>query len=77
MVGIRVHSLKDSNGKQNLAGPNPFDNVSVADKRLSSIVKLYRPTSSISTEAYAAIANAIADWIDEAIEIRNNYYRAK
>ncbi len=77
VVGIRVHSLKDSNGKQNLAGPNPFDNVSVADKRLSSIVKLYRPTSSISTEAYAAIANAIADWIDEAIEIRNNYYRAK
>jgi hypothetical protein len=73
VVGIRVHALKDSYGRQSVAGPNPFDNVHVEDKLLSSIAKVYRPTSSISTEAYGAITSGIALWIDEAIEIRNNY----
>jgi hypothetical protein len=73
IVGIRVHYLKDSDGNQSLPGPNPFDNVTVGGKALSSIVKLYRPTSSVSTEAYAAISNGISEWIEEAVEIRNNY----
>jgi hypothetical protein len=73
VVGIRVHSLKDSSGRQSLAGPNPFDSVTVGGKSLSSIANLYKPTTSISTEAYAAIANGIAAWIGEAIEIRNSY----
>jgi hypothetical protein len=73
VVGIRVHSLKDNDGNQNFAGPNPFDQITVGEKTLSSIVKLYRPTSSFSVEAYAAIKNGISEWIEEAIEIRNNY----
>lgn len=48
VVGIRIHNLKDVNGYQSLAGPNPFDNVVVGKKSLSSIVKLYQPTSSAS-----------------------------
>lgn len=73
VVGVRIHSLKDSDGHQGVAGPNPFDRISVGEKRLSSIVKLYRPISSISTEAYAAIKDGLSEWIEEAIEIRNNF----
>jgi hypothetical protein len=73
VVGIRVHNLKNEAGQQSVAGSNPFDKVTVGSTPLSSIVKLYRPTSSISTEAYAAIAGGIGGWIDEAIEIRNKF----
>jgi hypothetical protein len=73
IVGIRVHNLKDSNGNQSLAGTNPFDYVNVGTRQLSSIVKLYSPTSQISTEAYAAITNGISDWIEEAIKIRDSF----
>jgi hypothetical protein len=72
VVGIRIHNLKDSGGYQSLPGPNPFDKITVAGKPLSSVVKLYRPTPSVSTEAYEAIRNRISMWIEEAIQIRNN-----
>ncbi len=70
VVGIRIHDLKDVDGYQSLAGPNPFDNVVVGKESLSAIVKLYKPTSSASKEAYSAIANNISKMIEEAIEIR-------
>jgi hypothetical protein len=73
VVGIRVNNLKDSNGYQSVAGPNPFDNVTVGEKRMSSIVKLYTPTSSISTQVYATITDGISKWIEEAIDIRENH----
>src|SRR5215475_4648198 len=73
VVGIRIHSLKDHRGNQSIAGPSPFDNVTVGSTPLSSIVKLYRPTSTVSTEAYQAISDAIAGWIEEAVKIRNDY----
>ncbi len=73
VVGIRIHNLKDSDGNQSFAGPDPFDQITVGKKTMSSIVKLYSPMSSSSTEAYAAIKDGISDWIEEAIEIRNNY----
>jgi hypothetical protein len=52
IVGIRINSLKDNDGNQSVAGPNPFDQINVGGKSMSSIVQLYRPTSSLSTEAY-------------------------
>jgi hypothetical protein len=73
VVGIRIHSLKNEDGDQSTAGPSPFEQITVGGKAMSSIVKLYRPTSSSSADAYAAIKNGISDWIEEAIEIRNNY----
>jgi hypothetical protein len=73
VVGIRIHNLKGSDSNQSLPGPNPFDKVTVGETPLSSIVKLHRPTSSVSTEAYQAISKKITDWIEEAIEIRDGY----
>lgn len=73
VVGIRINNLKDSDGCQSIPGRNPFELINVGGKPLSSIVQLYRPTSSSSTDAYAAIKNGISEWIEEAIEIRNSY----
>jgi MTH538 TIR-like domain (DUF1863) len=73
VVGIRIHSLKDSDGEQCVAGLNPFAEISVGKTPMSSIAKVYRPKSSLSTEAYAAIRYNISTWVEEAIEIRSNY----
>jgi hypothetical protein len=73
VVGVRIHGLKNSAGTQGVAGSNPFDRLSLGNKTLSSAVRLYGPIFATSTEAYAAIAKGIADWIEEAIEIRNSY----
>jgi hypothetical protein len=73
VLGIRIHSLKDSESKQSFAGANPFDQITWGEtKRLSSIVKLYSFSSSSSTDVYNSIKDNIADWVEEAIEIRNN-----
>lgn len=72
VLGIRIHSLKDSDGYQSVAGPNPFDQITLGqNKLLSSVVKLYRFSSSSSTDVYNSIKEQIADWVEEAIEIRN------
>ena len=73
VLGIRIHKLKDSDGNQGVAGPNPFDNVTVRGTPMSSIVKIYSPNTTVSTEAYKIISDGIADWIETAVEIRDSY----
>jgi hypothetical protein len=41
--------------------------------KLSAIVKAYNPPYSDSKLVYGHINDNIAKWIEEAIEIRNNY----
>ncbi|MFZ1528061.1 MAG: TIR domain-containing protein [Ferruginibacter sp.] len=72
ILGIYVHNLKDSDGNQTAKGNNPFDEFTLNDKKLSTIVKCYDPPSSISTNVYNHIKENIDDWIEEAIKIRNN-----
>jgi hypothetical protein len=74
VVGIRIHNLKNHQGEHASRGSNPFDELTLENgkKRLSAIVKLYEPPGWASTEVYAHIQNNIADWVEEAIEIRNN-----
>lgn len=74
VVGIRIHNLKNSDGFQSVPGPNPFDRITLGngDTKLSSLVKLYTFSSSDSTANYNSIKNHLADWIDEAIQIRND-----
>jgi hypothetical protein len=40
---------------------------------LASVVKAYDPPYSTSTYVYDHIKQNLADWVDEAITIRNNY----
>ena len=72
VVGVYVHHLKDSDEKQSTKGSNPFASIKYGDsgKMLSSIVKAYDPPQSMSTSAYKHIKDNLADWVEEAIEIR-------
>ena len=72
-MGIHVHNLRDSDGKQTVKGANPFYRFSVNGKRMSSIGNAFDPPYKRSTSVYNHIAANIADWVEEAIQIRNNY----
>ena len=76
IVGVRIHGLKDLNGATSVRGANPFDHVTFTKTgaKLSSVVEIYDRTVSYDSKAtYKAIADGLEDWIEKAIEIRNNY----
>jgi hypothetical protein len=76
VLGIYIHNLKDSDGNQANKGRNPFDDFTMKDndkKKLSSIVKAYDPPYKTSTNVYDYISENIEEWVEEAIEIRDNY----
>ena len=75
LVGVYIHRLKDLDGYQSSKGRNPFEDFTMQNsgKKLSSIVKTYNPPYTDSKDAYAYISENLADWIEEAIEIRDNY----
>ena len=75
VLGIYIHNLKDLNGNKSDKGRNPFDDFTMKrdGKKLSSIVKAYNPPYTGSKSVYNYIADNLEDWIEEAIEIRNNY----
>jgi hypothetical protein len=75
VVGVYVHRLKNLDGDQSQKGRNPFDDFTMKrdQKKLSSIVKAYNPPYSDSKDVYAYIKENLADWIEEAVEIRENY----
>jgi MTH538 TIR-like domain (DUF1863) len=76
VVGIRVHQLKDQNGYQSLPGQNPFAQVNVNGRTLDTIARTYGSTSGDSKETYEFISNGISKWIEEAIQIRDNFTSA-
>lgn len=73
LLGVHIHNLTDRHGNQSSKGSNPFDSFNVGEKKLSSIVKAYDPPRSTSTGVYNYISANLADWIEEAIEIRNRH----
>lgn len=77
VVGIYIHKLKDSDSKQSNKWENPFDAFTLwkddNKKKLSEVVKSYNPPYTLSTDVYEYISDHLEDWIEEAIEIRNNY----
>jgi hypothetical protein len=75
VVGIYIHNLLDANGNQATKGRNPFEDFTMKrdGAKLSSIVKAYDPPYTTSTNVYAHIKDNLADWIEEAVTIRNDY----
>ncbi|MGJ0427669.1 TIR domain-containing protein [Methylobacter sp.] len=73
VLGIQIHKLKNSAGEQGSEGRNPFDDFTIDGKKLSSVVKLKKPVQFTSQGVYNHISENIADWIEEAIDIRNSY----
>ena len=73
LLGIHVHNLKDSAGKQSLKGRNPFEDFKVNGKSLASIIYAYNPPYSDSQNVYQYIKTGLDAWVEEAIAIRNSY----
>lgn len=73
VLGIRIHNLKDSLGRQTSVGRNPFDYVNINGSPLSKMVQLHDPNYVDSKLAYEAISNNISNWIEQAIEIRKKH----
>jgi len=76
LLGIYIHNIKDPSqcrlgrsGKCN-KGDNPFEQFYLDKKKLSNIVKCYNPDCR---DAYNDIKDNLENWIEEAIEIRNQY----
>ena len=64
IIGVRIHGLRDFEQKTSTAGPNPFDNVSLASgNKLSAIVPLYVPKGADSKAVYADIQANLKAWI--------------
>ena len=78
VVGVRVNQLLDVSGSVASSGANPFEHVKLGDGTLSSVVKLHDPWSIFgSTGTYSNIKLNLAEWIEEAIDIRLNYGKKK
>jgi len=75
LAGIYIHNLKDVAESQSSKGRNPFEDFTVGSdkKTLSSVVKAYDPPYTSSTNVYEYIKENIAEWVDEAITIRDNF----
>lgn len=77
VFGIHIHNLKDRQGNRAVKGNNPFAGFTLGEgtnaKAFDKIVKCYDPTYQKSNSVYQYIANNIVNWIEEAIEIRNNH----
>jgi len=75
LVGVHIHGLKDFDGYQASKGSNPFAEFTIGEKKtpMSSIVKAYNPPYTDSKAVYNYISENLADWIEEAIDIRDNY----
>lgn len=68
ILGIYVHGLKDSKGKQTEKGANPFYSLYTDEgERLSRYVTCYDPHYRSSQKVYDDIEEHIADLIEEAI----------
>ena len=74
VMGVYIHNLRDSDQQQSTKGANPFASIKYgnAGQMLSSIVKAYDPPYSISTDVYDHIKTNLAEWVEEALRIRNN-----
>ena len=73
VVGVYIHKLEDSSGDQSAKGRNPFDDLKVNKTTLSEIVKAYDPLYESSKYVFNHIKENLADWVEEAISIRDKY----
>ena len=75
VLGIYIHNLEGTDGKQSKKGRTPFDYVTTKNdtSKLSSVVKAYDPPYTTSKNVYQHISENLKDWVEEAIVIRNSY----
>ena len=73
VVGVFVHNLLDENRKKSIKGKNPFKAFKIGCTPMDQVVRAYDPPFSNSRAVYDHVTNNIADWVEEAIEIRSRW----
>lgn len=71
VLGIYIHNLKDRYQEQCEQGENPLESLPLTRKDLRMVV--HNPPQKTSKKAYAHIEQNIADWVETAIAIREEY----
>jgi MTH538 TIR-like domain (DUF1863) len=65
LLGIRIHGLKDQNGKTAAQGADPFAAIKISNgQTMSAYVPLHNPAGSTSQEVYSSIRANIEAWVD-------------
>jgi hypothetical protein len=77
VLGVHIHGLKNALGNQGSKGKNPFRSFTIGEgdsaKNLADVVKCYDSPYQQSGNVYTYIKDNIESWIEEAIEIRNDF----
>ena len=73
LVGVYIHNIKDLNQRQSVQGINPFSKITHKGKPLSDIIRTYNAPYSDSKMVYSYISQNIANWTNEAVQIRSQY----
>jgi hypothetical protein len=77
VFGIYIHGLRSLNGYAAAPGANPFQSVTLHagtpyERSLAAVAPVYNPWDADSKKVYANIQNGIEQWIEYAIQVRNN-----
>lgn len=70
VMGVYIHGLKNADGDQGTKGSNPFSQFTVDGEEMTKYAKAYDTPYSTSTNVYEYIKDNLADWVEEAIELR-------
>jgi hypothetical protein len=66
MIGVNIDKLADADGRQGVAGPNPFASAGMTPRALSAL-EIYDPPFTSSAFARAHIRYALPDWVELAV----------
>jgi hypothetical protein len=67
LFGVHVHSLKDTEGRQCLKGPNPFEHPALELGSLGSTIPVFDPPETDSKLAYRYVTDNLARWAEQAV----------
>jgi hypothetical protein len=76
LVGVFFHNLQDQDKRQTTKGTNPFRHFKVGGARkigMNLVVPANDPPFVRSTSIYRHIATNLPTWVEDAIQIRNEY----
>jgi hypothetical protein len=75
LLGIYIHGLADMNEHTTAKGTNPFSGFIVGKdkKKLDLVVPVHDPSGSTTKARYKTIEDNVEDWVEKAIEIRENF----
>jgi len=64
LLGVHIHALRDSRGKDAAKGANPFE---AAGPELAARARVYDPPDGDSKAAYRFIADNLERWVERAV----------